>query len=82
MGFYTKQMKWNDAFQRSEVGTKKLIISKLLRGHKHIHSLDFNSTGELLVAGTNEKIFLWNWSLETMKLKFRSKHVQSIIKVN
>lgn len=59
---------------------KRLDLYGNLNGHKGcVNAVEFNSTGELLVSGSDDKrVILWDWSTKTKRLLYSSGHSDNI----
>jgi len=55
---------------------KRLKLDATLEGHDGcVNTVHFNSTGETLVSGSDDKeIVLWNWAVERKRLSYASGH--------
>ncbi|XP_051113346.1 protein ALTERED SEED GERMINATION 2 [Andrographis paniculata] len=51
-----------------------------LSGHRGcVNAIEFNSTGELLISGSDDKqVKLWDWARQKLKLSYSSGHVDNI----
>ncbi|XP_060668218.1 uncharacterized protein LOC107411284 [Ziziphus jujuba] len=67
-------------FSASEVLVERLDLYGKLNGHKGcVNTVEFNSTGELLVSGSDDKqVILWDWATKTRRLLYPSGHYDNI----
>ncbi|POO01551.1 WD repeat containing protein [Trema orientale] len=75
-------------FCRNSVDGKldlKVIVRKLnlygkLKGHKGcVNTVEFNSTGDLLVSGSDDKqVMFWDWASHTRRLSYAPGHHENI----
>lgn len=71
-------------FQRHASGCRfaveKMELMYKLKGHEGcVNSLNFNSSGSLLVSGSDDlKIMLWKWSSNEMVYQFESTHLTNV----
>ncbi|GMY10672.1 protein ALTERED SEED GERMINATION 2 [Fagus crenata] len=63
-----------------EVLVKQINLYGKLNGHEGcVNDLDFNSTGDLLVSGSDDKqIICWNWETKTKQFSYPSGHLDNI----
>ncbi|XP_059429215.1 uncharacterized protein LOC132163030 [Corylus avellana] len=66
MGF-TRPRCFARRLSASEVLVKQLNLYGKLNGHRGcVNDLEFNSTGDLLVSGSDDKeVIFWNWATKT-----------------
>lgn len=59
---------------------KRLDLYGKLNGHLGcVNTIDFNSTGDILVSGSDDKqIILWEWATKTSKMSYASGHSDNI----
>ncbi|XP_062171313.1 uncharacterized protein LOC133877093 [Alnus glutinosa] len=64
----------------SEVLVKQLNLYGKLNGHRGcVNDLEFNSTGDLLVSGSDDKqVIFWNWETKTERFSYASGHLENI----
>ncbi|KAL5581174.1 hypothetical protein UlMin_013616 [Ulmus minor] len=64
----------------SEVIVKKLNGFGELNGHKGcVNAIEFNSTGDLLVSGSDDtEVMFWDWATTTRRLSYPSGHSDNI----
>ncbi|KAK6163259.1 hypothetical protein DH2020_000123 [Rehmannia glutinosa] len=64
----------------SETLIKKIDLYGKLTGHQGcVNTVEFNSTGELLVSGSDDRqIMLWDWATQKLKLSYPSGHLDNI----
>ncbi|XP_019199214.1 PREDICTED: DDB1- and CUL4-associated factor 8-like [Ipomoea nil] len=64
----------------SEPLVKRLDLYGKLNGHLGcVNTIDFNSTGDILVSGSDDKqIILWEWATKTSKMSYASGHSDNI----
>ncbi|WRX34264.1 WD40 repeat - like 10, partial [Theobroma cacao] len=62
-----------------------LLVDKInlygeLNGHEEcVNTVEFNSTGDLLVSGSDDKhVVLWNWATKSKTLSYASGHLDNI----
>ena len=63
-----------------QVLVKQINLYGKLNGHEGcVNDVDFNSTGDLLVSGSDEKqVIFWNWETKTKQLSYPSGHLDNI----
>ncbi len=63
-----------------QVLVKQINLYGKLNGHEGcVNDLDFNSTGDLLVSGSDDKqIICWNWETKTKQFSYPSGHLDNI----
>ncbi|KAL0436486.1 UNVERIFIED_CONTAM: DDB1- and CUL4-associated factor 8 [Sesamum radiatum] len=59
---------------------KKIDLYGKLTGHQGcVNTVEFNSTGELLVSGSDDRqIMLWDWAARKLKFSYPSGHLDNI----
>lgn len=59
---------------------KQLDSYGKLNGHQGcVNTINFNSTGDILVSGSDDKqVILWDWATKTSKLSYPSGHLDNI----
>lgn len=59
---------------------KKLDLYGKLNGHEgSVNALEFNSTGDSLVSGSDDRqIMLWNWMNRSRTLSYPSGHCENV----
>lgn len=59
---------------------KKLDLYGKLNGHEGcVNAVEFNSTGDVLVSGSDDRqIMLWNWLSGSRKLSYPSGHCENV----
>ncbi|XP_031123351.1 DDB1- and CUL4-associated factor 8 [Ipomoea triloba] len=64
----------------SEAVVKQLDLYGKLNGHQGcVNTINFNSTGDILVSGSDDKqVILWDWATKTSKLSYPSGHLDNI----
>ncbi|XP_010253513.1 PREDICTED: DDB1- and CUL4-associated factor 8-like isoform X1 [Nelumbo nucifera] len=64
----------------SEVLVKRIDLYGKLDGHEGcVNAVEFNSTGDFLVSGSDDtEVILWNWATRTKKLSYPSGHIDNI----
>ncbi|WCJ41117.1 DDB1- and CUL4-associated factor 8 [Euphorbia peplus] len=79
LGLYPSS-KFTRRFSASEIIVKQLGLHGKLNGHKGcVNAVEFNSTGELLVSGSDDKhIIFWDWSTSTRTLSYPSGHSDNV----
>lgn len=79
MGF-TKPRCFARRFSASEVLVKQINLYGKLSGHEGcVNDVDFNSTGDLLVSGSDDKqVIFWNWETKTKQFSYPSGHLDNI----
>ncbi|KAK6247537.1 hypothetical protein QUC31_019102 [Theobroma cacao] len=72
-------------FSASEIPNSMLLVDKInlygeLNGHEEcVNTVEFNSTGDLLVSGSDDKhVVLWNWATKSKTLSYASGHLDNI----
>ncbi|XP_047160574.1 protein ALTERED SEED GERMINATION 2 [Vigna umbellata] len=67
-------------FSASEVLVKSLNLYGKLDGHEGcVNAVEFNSTGDLLVSGSDDRqVMLWNWASNARLLAYPSGHTDNI----
>lgn len=73
-GLYSRRLK------ASQTLTRRLGLYGTLNGHQGcVNTISFNSTGELLVSGSDDRqILLWDWAAEKLKLSYSSGHLDNV----
>lgn len=63
-----------------QVLVKQLNLYGKLNGHRGcVNDLEFNSTGDLLVSGSDDKeVIFWNWATKTKLFSYASGHLENI----
>lgn len=63
-----------------QVLVKQINLYGKLNGHEGcVNDVDFNSTGDLLVSGSDDKqVIFWNWETKTKQLSYPSGHLDNI----
>lgn len=63
-----------------QVLVKQLNLYGKLNGHRGcVNDLEFNSTGDLLVSGSDDKqVIFWNWETKTERFSYASGHLENI----
>lgn len=59
---------------------KKINFYGKLKGHKGcVNTVEFNSTGDLLVSGSDDRrVMFWDWASKTRRLSYASGHHDNI----
>lgn len=59
---------------------QRLGLYGKLNGHQGcVNAISFNSTGELLASGSDDRqIMLWDWATEKLKLSYQSGHLDNV----
>ncbi|KHN33442.1 DDB1- and CUL4-associated factor 8-like [Glycine soja] len=67
-------------FSASEVLVKSLDLYGKLDGHEGcVNAVEFNSTGDLLVSGSDDRqVMFWNWASKTRLFAYPSGHTDNI----
>ncbi|XP_023511970.1 DDB1- and CUL4-associated factor 8 [Cucurbita pepo subsp. pepo] len=67
-------------FSASEIIVKQLNLEKKLNGHDGcVNAVEFNSTGDLLVSGSDDcKVILWDWARNSERFSYPSGHLDNI----
>ncbi|KAK8504850.1 hypothetical protein V6N12_033101 [Hibiscus sabdariffa] len=67
-------------FSASQVVVEKLDLYGKLNGHEGcVNTVEFNSTGDILVPGSDDKhVMFWNWASKTMTFSYASGHFDNI----
>ena len=63
-----------------QVLVKQINLYGKLSGHEGcVNDADFNSAGDLLVSGSDDKqVIFWNWETKTKQLSYPSGHLDNI----
>ncbi|XP_065865898.1 uncharacterized protein [Euphorbia lathyris] len=79
LGLYHPR-KFTGRFSASEAVVKQLGLNGKLIGHKGcVNAVEFNSTGELLVSGSDDKqIMFWDWATSTRTISYPSGHSDNV----
>ncbi|GFP94841.1 ddb1- and cul4-associated factor 8 [Phtheirospermum japonicum] len=79
LGFYSPRI-YSRRVSASEALIKKIDMYGKLIGHQGcVNTVEFNSTGELLVSGSDDtQIKLWDWSTQKLRLSYPSGHLDNI----
>lgn len=64
----------------SQTLIQRLGLYGKLNGHQGcVNAISFNSTGELLASGSDDRqIMLWDWATEKLKLSYQSGHLDNV----
>ncbi|KAL6566674.1 hypothetical protein OROMI_015078 [Orobanche minor] len=64
----------------SETMIKQIDLYGKLTGHQGcVNTVEFNSTGELLVSGSDDRqIMLWDWATQKLRYSYPSGHLDNI----
>ncbi|KZV35132.1 hypothetical protein F511_06838 [Dorcoceras hygrometricum] len=64
----------------SQTLIEKIDLYGKLNGHRGcVNTIEFNSTGELLVSGSDDRqVMLWDWAKQKLKFSFPSGHLDNI----
>ncbi|TXG73931.1 hypothetical protein EZV62_002510 [Acer yangbiense] len=67
-------------FSASQILVKQINLYKKLNGHQGcVNTVEFNSTGDLLVSGSDDKrVILWNWATGSKIFSYSSGHLDNI----
>ncbi|KAK3206102.1 hypothetical protein Dsin_020148 [Dipteronia sinensis] len=67
-------------FSASQVLVKRINLYQKLNGHQGcVNAVEFNSTGDLLVSGSDDKqVILWNWATGSKIFSYSSGHLDNI----
>ncbi|ESR37906.1 transducin/WD40 repeat-like superfamily protein [Citrus sinensis] len=67
-------------FSASEVLMKRINLCGKLHGHKGcVNAVEFNSTGDFLVSGSDDKLVIfWDWKDRREKFSYLSGHLDNI----
>ncbi|CAJ2660628.1 unnamed protein product [Trifolium pratense] len=67
-------------FYASQVLAKKLNLYAKLEGHEGcVNAVEFNSTGDVIVSGSDDKqVMFWNWESKTKLFDYHSGHEDNI----
>ncbi|KAK9002568.1 hypothetical protein V6N11_025239 [Hibiscus sabdariffa] len=67
-------------FSASQVVVEKLDLYGKLNGHEGcVNTVEFNSTGDTLVSGSDDKhVMFWNWASKTKTFSYASGHFDNI----
>ncbi|KAL7201878.1 hypothetical protein ACSBR1_033553 [Camellia fascicularis] len=67
----------------SEALVKKIDLYGKLNGHEGcVNTVQFNSSGDLLVSGSDDrKVMFWNWATKTLEFSYPSGHLENIFQV-
>ncbi|XP_027343567.1 DDB1- and CUL4-associated factor 8 [Abrus precatorius] len=67
-------------FSASEVLVKNMSLYGKLDGHEGcVNAVEFNSTGDLLVSGSDDRqVMFWNWASKTRLFAYASGHTDNI----
>ncbi|XP_059626729.1 uncharacterized protein LOC132269518 [Cornus florida] len=65
----------------SEGIVKQIDLYGKLNGHEgFVNTVEFNSTGDLLVSGSDDRqVMIWNWAMKGLKLSYHSGHLEEIL---
>lgn len=63
-----------------QVLVKQINLYGKLSGHEGcVNDADFNSAGDLLVSGSDDKqVIFWNWETKTKQFSYPSGHLDNI----
>ncbi|KAM7277859.1 hypothetical protein ACFE04_004993 [Oxalis oulophora] len=67
-------------FSASQETVKRINLHGLLNGHRGcVNTLEFNSTGHLLLSGSDDRqVIFWDWATATKQLSYSSGHSGNI----
>ncbi|XP_022146098.1 DDB1- and CUL4-associated factor 8 [Momordica charantia] len=67
-------------FSASQIIVEQLNLENKLNGHDGcVNAVEFNSTGDLLVSGSDDsKVILWDWARNSMRFSYPSGHLDNI----
>lgn len=67
-------------FSASEVLVERMNLYGRLNGHEGcVNTVEFNSTGDLLVSGSDDKqVIFWNWATKSKQFSYYSGHLENI----
>ncbi|CAI0545367.1 unnamed protein product [Linum tenue] len=67
-------------FSGSEVLVKQINLQGKLAGHDGcVNAIQFNSTGDILVSGSDDRqVVFWDWTTQKKKLSYDSGHLDNI----
>ncbi|KAL7115674.1 hypothetical protein ACP275_04G196800 [Erythranthe tilingii] len=79
MGFSAPRV-FSRRISASQTMIKQIDLYGKLSGHQGcVNTIEFNSTGEILVSGSDDKqIMLWNWATQKLKFSYPSGHLDNI----
>ncbi|KAK4440786.1 DDB1- and CUL4-associated factor 8 [Sesamum alatum] len=79
MGFCSPRI-FSRRMSASETLIKQIDLYGKLTGHQGcVNTVEFNSTGELLVSGSDDRqIMLWDWAARKLKFSYPSGHLDNI----
>ncbi|KAL4385710.1 hypothetical protein GQ457_15G028500 [Hibiscus cannabinus] len=71
---------FSTSFSASQVVVEKLDLYGKLNGHEGcVNAVEFNSTGDILVSGSDDKhVMFWNWASKTKTFSYASGHFDNI----
>lgn len=63
-----------------QIIVKQLNLEKKLNGHDGcVNAVEFNSTGDLLVSGSDDcKVILWDWARNFERFSYPSGHLDNM----
>lgn len=63
-----------------QIIVEQLNLENKLNGHDGcVNAVEFNSTGDLLVSGSDDsKVILWDWARNSMRFSYPSGHLDNI----
>ncbi|GMP49687.1 hypothetical protein CsSME_00016595 [Camellia sinensis var. sinensis] len=67
----------------SEVLVNQIDLYGKLNGHAGcVNTVQFNSTGDLLVSGSDDRqVMFWNWAMKKLEFSYPSGHLDNIFQV-
>ncbi|KAK0603559.1 hypothetical protein LWI29_006266 [Acer saccharum] len=70
-------------FSASQVLVERINLYQKLNGHQGcVNTVEFNSTGDLLVSGSDDKrVILWNWATGSKSFSYSSGHLDNIFQI-
>ncbi|KAK1589151.1 hypothetical protein Q3G72_030966 [Acer saccharum] len=70
-------------FSASQVLVERINLYQKLNGHQGcVNTVEFNSTGDLLVSGSDDKrVILWNWATGSKIFSYSSGHLDNIFQI-
>ncbi|CAA0811953.1 Transducin/WD40 repeat-like superfamily protein [Striga hermonthica] len=83
MGFCSPRI-YSRRVSASETLIKKIDLYGKLIGHQGcVNTVEFNSTGELLVSGSDDReVMLWDWATRKLRFSYSSGHLDNIFQAS
>ncbi|KAK6926847.1 WD40 repeat [Dillenia turbinata] len=77
---FSNPSRYSRQFSSSEVIVQKIDLYGKLNGHEGcVNTVEFNSSGDLLLSGSDDRqVIFWNWQTKSKKFSYPSGHIDNI----